>query len=354
MHKDIIKKLKAAKLIGRGGGSYPTWLKWQSVAKAVAEKKHSDKKCFVVCNAAEGEPGVSKDLYIIEHYPERVIDGIHIAINFLSAESGFIYLNPDYYNKLAPILKKAVGRLNIKIIKKDWQAGYIGGEETAVLNAIEEQRIEPRLRPPFPAADGLWGSPTLINNVETLFNVSLVMAGKYEHKRFYTINGDCLWTGVYEYSEDLTIDKILRQTENYPDFDFFVQVGGEGSGEVLNRKQLKRPASGAGAITIYSMIKHEPIALMRQWVDFFRRESCGQCTPCREGIYRLKEILNNRKPDWEMFAELLRDIADTSFCGLGCAAPVPLQSYIQNVLAKMPNNKIKLPGGKKVICECLR
>ncbi|MCX6796811.1 MAG: hypothetical protein NTW06_04950, partial [Candidatus Falkowbacteria bacterium] len=211
----------------------------------------------------------------------------------------------------------------IELFKKDHSAGYVGGEESTAINHIEGKRIEPRLRPPFIATVGLWNYPTLVNNVETFYDVSLVAADQYEHKRFYTINGDCLNTGVYQFPEDWTIEKILKETKNYPNFEFFVQIGGDASGIILNSKQLKQVASGAASITVYSIIKHKPIDLMRKWALFFSEESCGQCTACREGTYRLREALEIANFDWKLVDDLLNNLEETSFCGLGLVVSTP-------------------------------
>ena len=349
MRKTILKKLKQSQLTGRGGGCFPVYLKWEMVKKA-AEKSGAS---YVICNASEGEPGVAKDFYILNNYPERVIDGMKIAINFFIAKKGIIYLNPAYYQKLAPKLKKSIGKFNIEIFKKPHSAGYIGGEESALLNAIEEKRIGPRLRPPFPVEKGLFGMPTLVNNVETFYAVSLVFANRYKKEKFYHIDGDCLHEGFYELPENFTIEKILKTTNNYPDFPFFVQVGGGGAGEVLNSGQLKQIPHGAGSIIIYNLDKHEPFKLIKNWVNFFSQESCGKCAPCREGTYRLKEILKDKEPDWELFSDLLDNLSDTAFCGLGCAVPIPIKSFIKNVLPQMNGKNIKLKNfDKKYICQC--
>jgi len=330
---NIINKIKKANLVGRGGAGFPTAEKWSAIAKAMAGKRDGEKKCFVICNAAEGEPKVFKDGYILNHYPKEVINGMKIALDFLKAEKGYLYLNPDYYRVFSKKLEKVIGNLPIEIFKKPPNAGYIGGEETAAINAIEGKRIEPRLKPPFPPTSGLWNCPTLVNNVETFYNISLVAGEKYKNTRFYTINGDCQNAGVFNLPENWTIEKILRETKNYPDFDFFIQAGGGASGEVLNNKQFRQPAKGAGSITIYKTVKHKPLKLMKKWLDFFLANSCGQCTPCREGVYRLRELLENEKDiDWKLFSDLLNNLDDSSFCGLGCAVPIPLKSYMENVV----------------------
>ena len=348
MSNEIIEKLKKSGLTGRGGGGFPTGKKWQMVKEAPGKTK------YVVCNASEGEPGIAKDYHLFTHHPQKVIAGMALAIKFLGAKKGYIYLNPDYHKKLAPVLTDLIGSLPIEVFKKPHQAGYVGGEETSALNAIEGRRIEPRLRPPYPPQSGLWNSPTLVNNVETFYDACLIANGEYAGKRFYTINGDCLWTGVYEYPENWTIEKILKETENYPNFDFFVQVGGEASGEVLNAGQLDKPAGG-GAITVYSVIKHDPMKLIRKWIEFFYRQSCGQCTPCREGTYRIFEMLADKEPNWTMIDALLDNLAEASFCGLGCSAPIAITSYVANVFAGLPDNRIKITAKqRKMICDCFK
>ena len=345
----ILNKIKKAGLVGRGGACFPTALKWEMV------KKSSGKKKYVICNAAEGEPGVEKDRYILENFGDKVIEGIKIAIDFLKAEKAYIYINYQYHKKLSRKLLPFFDSAPIEFFIKPINSGYIGGEESAILNVIEGKRIEPRLKPPFPTINGLWGYPTLINNVETYYNVYLVSANKFKNKRFYTINGDCLWAGVYELNDSYAIERILKETKNYPKFPFFVQVGGEACGEILNSNQLKRLASGAGAITIYSSLKHKPRDLIKNWLNFFMTESCGQCTPCREGVYRLIELIQSPKQDWQLFFVLLDNLEESSFCGLGCIVPVPIKSYIRNVLINLPENKINLgKGSKEVICQCFK
>ena len=344
--QNIVQKIKKANLTGRGGACFPTADKWQMVKKAKGAKK------YVVCNASEGEPGIKKDKYLLEKKIDYVIDGILIAINYLEAEKAYIYLNPDYYNKFGKNLKKIIGTLPIEVFKKQHKAGYIGGEESSALNHIEGKRIEPRMRPPFPTTSGLFGQPTLINNVETFYDVSLIVANEYQGKRFYTINGDCLYDGVYELPEDWTIAEVLKKTDNHPDFDFFVQAGGDASGIVLNSSQLNQPVGGGGSITVHSCLKHNPVELMKYWINFFYNESCGQCTPCREGLHRLKEEIEKKELNWQVIVCLLDNLEDTSFCGLGCSVKTPFASYVNNILK---NNDIKINLSveqRQCLCEC--
>ncbi len=327
---DLIQKLKKSNLTGRGGAGFPTWQKLDMVKKAPGDKK------YVVCNASEGEPGIKKDGYIIAKYPDKLVKGMKIAMEYLGAEKAYIYLNPEFYKKYELSLKKIIKDDRIILFKKPVDAGYIGGEETSALNCLEGRRVEPRFKPPFPTTDGLWNYPTLINNVETFYAVCLIADGQYENKRFFTINGDCLWTGVYELPENWAIEKILKETKNYPDFDFFVQVGGDASGEVLNHKMLASTVNGAGSITVYSVIKYNPIDIIKKWANFFMQESCGQCTPCREGSYRISELLKSETIDWTILHELLDNLTDTSFCALGASLPVPINSFIKNVAPFYP------------------
>ncbi len=347
---NIIEKIKKADLVGRGGACFPTADKWSAVAKNLA--RNNKKKSYIVCNAAEGEPGVKKDGYIIENFSEQVIDGIKIGLNFFKAEKAYIYINHKYYKKYKRQLTKAIGKAPIEFFIKPVNSGYIGGEEGSILNAIEGKRIEPRLRPPFPTEKGLWGNPTLVNNVETFYNISLVNAGKFEAKRFYTVNGDCLHAGVFCLADNLKINEILKETNNYPNFSFFVQVGGDMSGEVLNSKQLEGLASGSGSITVYSSKKYKPYNLIKNWLDFFLNESCGQCTPCREGTYRLAEVLKSPDIDWQLVVELLDNLDETAICGLGCVISVPIRSYVNNVLSKEGDNWPKMKP--KEACECFK
>lgn len=321
----ILEKIKKAGIMGMGGAYFPSHAKWEMVHKAEGEKK------YVICNASEGEPGVAKDLHILEHFAETVIDGMKIAIDFLQAEKAYLFLNHAYNKKLNKKLTDLLKNSKIEIFAKPVASGYIGGEESAILNAIEGKRIEPRLKPPFPSEKGLWSCPTLINNVETFYNISLVNAGKYENKRFYTITGDCPNEGVYELPDDFTIEKVLHQTKNYPKFPFFVQAGGLASGEFLNSSQLKTRAGGAGSIAVFSLEKNSFKKIMKNLLNFFMNESCGQCVPCREGIYRLNEMFSKEKMDLDLFNCLLDDLSGSSFCALGSSASAAIRSLIKNV-----------------------
>jgi NADH:ubiquinone oxidoreductase subunit F (NADH-binding) len=321
----IIEQLKNSGLKGRGGANFPTGLKWEAVKNVSAEKK------YIICNASEGEPGVEKDYFLLDKYAEEVIKGINIALKEIENSSAYIYLNPDYFPKLENKIKKAIGELPIVLFKKP--RGYVCGEESTILNIIEGKEAKPRLKPPFPTEKGLWGYPTLINNVETFYQVARIAEGKYQADRFYTLGGQAKNKGVSSLPENLTIRQVLEQTKNWPDFDFFVQVGGAMSGEVLASSELDKPVSGAGAVIIYKT-SEDPLSIMRQWAGFFMDQSCGQCVPCREGTYRLNEELKKKEFDRSLIEDLLFVLAETSLCPLGRGAAVPFIGYLNKIYGK--------------------
>jgi len=324
MKEDIIEKLKEAGLKGRGGAGFPTATKWELVKKAKGDKK------YVICNASEGEPNVFKDGHIIEKYPKELIDGIDIAMNAIGADAAYIYLNKDYYKEFKSRLEEIIGEKNITLFKK--KARYIGGEETSAVESIEGKRAEPRKRPPFLTDYGLFGCPTLMNNVETFYYVSKIAKGEYKKTRFYSVNGDVNNSGAFELPEDMTIFQVLKKTENYPSFDFFVQVGGGASGEIMLPEELNRAATGAGSITVFNRKKTDVFALMQKWADFFHVGNCDKCVPCREGAFRISEMVKSKKLDYEVLESLFLSLRESSFCALGRGIPVPFQSLIEKVI----------------------
>ncbi len=306
---EIIEKLKAAGLRGRGGAGFPTWRKWQMVKDARGGKK------YVVCNVSEGEPAVSKDGYILEREPEIVVEGIALAMNEVGAKKGYLYLRKDYFDKYKDKLAGIADGKEIEIVREP--GGYLGGEETALLESIEGKAVEPRIKPPFPPQAGLWGCPTLINNLETLYFAARIIRGEYKNTRFYTIAGGCARPGVFERGEGLTIKEILEKTGNLPDVDFFIQAGGGASGTILTQDELEIPLSGAGSIVVYDKQKTDPRALGLQWINFFIKENCGKCVPCREGVYRLREIFSQTPLDIARAKDIVKLLAQGSFCPFG-------------------------------------
>jgi len=324
--KEIIKKIKKSGLCGRGGAAFPTGLKWEIFNKAAGKKK------YIICNGSEGELKVFKDKFIIENYPEEIIKGIEIALSSLGAQKAYFYLKKKYYQEYKNTLKQIIQekKLPIEIFQKT--GGYLCGEETTLIESIEKKRLEPRKKPPYPIKKGLWGCPTLVNNVETFYSVSQIIQDKYKRTRFYTLSG-VKNSGVYELLENLSIKEILKKTNNYPKFKFFIQMGGGASGEILLEKELNKKVNGVGAIIVYPFDKVNPFLLMQKWIKFFYQENCGKCLPCREGIYRLREILKSKNSFNKKSAEDLLFVLDkTAFCPFGKSAANPFVSLIKKVV----------------------
>jgi NADH:ubiquinone oxidoreductase subunit F (NADH-binding) len=327
MAKDlIIEKIKESGLKGRGGGGFPVGLKWELAKKAKGKIK------YVICNASEGEPNVFKDGYILRNYLREVIDGIDLAMKTIGAETGYIYINSNYCKEMEEKIRSEIGKRKIIIFEK--KAKYIGGEETAMCESIEGKRAEPRSKPPFLTDRGLFNCPTLMNNVETFYYVSKIAKGEHEKKRFYSINGDVENEGVYELPEEMTIFEVLRKTGNYPSFDFFAQIGGGASGEIMIMEELNRPVAGAGSITIYNKKKTDVFVLMERWAEFFHLGNCDKCVPCREGAFRIYEMVKKRKLDYDILDSLFLSLRESSFCALGRGIPVPFISLIEKVIKK--------------------
>ena len=342
----VIREVTEARLLGRGGAAFPTGRKWESVAKA-ATHPH-----YLVCNADESEPGTFKDRVLMEGDPFALVEGMAIAAFATGCEKGFLYVRAEY-----PLARKrvegaiaqarAAGLLEIEIEVRRGAGAYICGEETALFNSIEGKRGEPRNKPPFPVDVGLFGKPTLVNNVETLFNVlEIVLEGgaafatmgtkESTGTRLFCVSGHVQRRGVYEVQMGTTLRELLelagptRKTQA-------VLLGGA-AGSFVMPEQFDVPLSfegtraigatlGSGAVIVFDDTADMKAAMLRI-ARFFRDESCGQCVPCRVGTKRQEEILER------MFAErnggarsdvmLLSDIAqamrDASICGLGQTA----------------------------------
>lgn len=323
----IIHKLQQHDLRGRGGAGFPVAFKWLSVLKARLEDL--ERPVYVICNATEGEPAVKKDMYILRYYPEEVINGIMIALETFDAEKGFIVIKRKNYELLKEKLDQAIGDKPIHIFAED--GGYLCGEETTLLETMEGDRREPRVKPPFPTECGLHGKPTLVNNVESFYYVSKIQKNEYHDTCFYTISGEVKKPGVFELPLSLTLGEVLKNTGNAPKCKFFVQVGGGAAGEIYLPDELDCRLSGAGSIVVYNAKKTKPVELMKQWIKFFQAENCGQCTPCREGVYRLNEELTKKEVDWTIVRAILHTLKDTSFCPLGKSVFTPMMSLLEKV-----------------------
>jgi len=325
--RGLIRKIKKSRLLGMSGSSFPVWLKWKKVKGSKAKIK------YVVCNGAEGELKTQKDYYILKHYPKDVIFGIKLALETVGAKTGFLYLNKKYYRKLKPKLIKLTHHLPIELFEKP--EGYLNGEETVICNIIETKAKEPRVKPPLPAEAGVFGKPTLINNLETFYWVSKIAKNQYNYERFYSIAGKVKQKGVYKLPFDFTIRDILTITGNRPWFDFFVQVGGGASGEILLPNELDRPITSLGSIIVYDKKTTNPMVLMRKWAKFFFKENCDLCATCREGTFRILEILQKEEllsQDKQTLADIFNLLEKASLCPYGRILPRPFKTAIAKLL----------------------
>ncbi len=365
--QEVIDEMKKSGLRGRGGAGFPTGVKWQFAAD-----QHSDEK-YIICNADEGDPGAFMDRSILEGDPNAVIEGMAIAAYAIGAHHGYIYIRAEY-----PI---AVQRLNIAI-KESEELGLLGknifdtgfdfdieirlgagafvcGEETALMMSIEGKRGMPNPKPPFPAVSGVWGKPTVINNVETLANVAQIMlkgadwfssigTEKSKGTKVFALGGKIKNTGLVEIPMGTTLREIIYEIgggcPNNKEFKA-VQTGGP-SGGCLTEKELDTPIDYDNLIAAGSMMGSGGMIVLdedncmvdvaRFYMDFICDESCGKCTPCRVGTKRLLEMLTkitNGEGTMEMLDEMEKlcyEIKDTALCGLGQTAPNPILSTLAN------------------------
>ncbi|MFW6282691.1 MAG: NADH-ubiquinone oxidoreductase-F iron-sulfur binding region domain-containing protein [Minisyncoccales bacterium] len=321
---NIIKKLKKENLKGRSGSLFPTGKKWEII------KNRKEKHKYIICNGTEGEPGVFKDKYILENYPEEVLNGIKIAINTIKAKKAFIYLNETYYKEYKEVLNKLKKEYPIELFKT--REKYLAGEETTACNLIEGgKRIEAREKPPYPTEKGLWNSPTLINNIETFYYVSKISKNQYNKTKFYCIAGKVNQKKVIELPLDATIKKVLEKTNNLPNFDFFVQVGGGAAGKIFLSSELDHKIKGLGSVIIYDKQKMDLFAFLKEKIDFFLKENCDRCTPCREGTHRIKKMIEKKEIDNKILKDLFFVMENTSLCPFGETIPPLIKSAINKL-----------------------
>ncbi len=325
--ENLISKIKEVNLLGRSGSMFPVALKWEAVKSSNALRK------FVICNASEGEIETFKDYYILKNYPEVVVEGVNLAIAETGAEKAYIYLNKDYYKEIAAVLENFIGE-NIEIVEK--KGGYVGGEETSLIEAIEGNEPEPRIKPPFPSYEGLWGFPTLVNNVETLYCVAKINQDEYKNERFFSIGGDAVNKGVFMLDKDMTVKQVMEDTNNIPSFDYFLQIGGGAGGTILLPGEIEDKIFDClGSVVVYNREKTDPYLLLERWVDFLLEGNCDKCTPCREGLLRIKEMIE--KKDFEEIDDIFLVMGDTSLCPLGKVAVNPFKSLLTKIVFKNEN-----------------
>lgn len=365
--EEVIEEMKKSKLIGRGGAAFPTGLKWFFTAKEKNDVK------YIICNADEGEPGTFKDRLILEGDPHAIIEAMTIAAYTVGASKGFIYIRGEYRQSIEKIQRaiekaKAYDLLGKNIFDsgfsfdieiREGAGAYVCGEETALIESIEGKRGEPRDKPPYPPQYGLWGKPTVVNNVETLANVPpIILKGADWFRnigtetcagtKVFTLVGNINNPGLIEVPMGITLREIIYDIgQGIPDGKGFLlaQTGGT-TGGILTESELDVPIAydtlskydtglGSGALLIVDDT-HDVVDLVRNFVEFFNHESCGKCTLCREGTGRILELLNKiieghgTLKDIELIQKLSIVMKHGAFCGLGQAAPTPILGSLKH------------------------
>ncbi|MEX2270480.1 MAG: NADH-quinone oxidoreductase subunit NuoF [Vicinamibacterales bacterium] len=364
---DVIEEVKKSGLRGRGGAGFPTGMKWQFV------QKDSPKPKYICCNADESEPGTFKDHVLMERNPHLLIEGCLIACHAIGAKAAYIYIRGEFYHVQRRLeaeidaARKAgyIGR-NIMGTGFDCEVhifrgagAYEAGEETALIESLEGKRAQPRIKPPFPAVAGLWQSPSAVNNVETLCNVPFIVRNgaaafaalgpeKNGGPKLFCVSGHVERPGTYE----TTMSTTLRELIYDPKFGGGIPGGrklkcvipGGSSVPVLLPDQLDIPASFDGVAAAGSMLGSAGIIVMDDttcmvWaaenlLHFYQHESCGKCTPCREGTDWLLKLLEKvehgegQMEDIELLMSVGNNIAGKTLCAFGDAAATPVLTTI--------------------------
>jgi NADH:ubiquinone oxidoreductase subunit F (NADH-binding)/NADH:ubiquinone oxidoreductase subunit E len=346
----VIARIQGSGLRGMGGAGFSTGLKWKLV------REESDATKYVVCNADESEPGTFKDRVILEELPHLVLEGLILAGRSIGAQRGWIFIRHEY-EQARDILQSAIdaayasGQLGTSVCGSDFgfdveiftsPGGYILGEETALLEAMEGSRGEPRNKPPYPGRKGLWGKPTLINNVETLAHVPRVLkTGNVEFK-FFAVSGDVEEPKVCEVPVGTTLAELIRKCGGMRGgAELLAFLPGGASTGFLPAHHAQLPldwealrdagsALGSGAVVVVAE-GADLIDLAHNLTTFFRNESCGKCVPCRVGTEKaLKLIESRRASDVETLSQLHETLQATSLCGLGQVALVPITSVFSH------------------------
>ena len=364
--QDVIDTILASGLRGRGGGGFPTGRKWQFAANSVSDKK------YVVCNADEGDPGAFMDRSVLEGDPHAVLEAMAIAGYAIGADEGYIYVRAEYpiaVHRLEVAIAQAreyglLGKnifgtgFNFDIQLRLGAGAFVCGEETALLTSIEGNRGEPRPRPPFPAVKGLFGQPTIINNVETYANIAqIILKGpewfssigteRSKGTKVFALGGKITNTGLVEVPMGTTLREIVEEIGGgVPNGKAFkaAQTGGP-SGGCIPASHLDTPIDYDNLLAIGSMMGSGGLIVMDEdncmvdiakfFLEFTVDESCGKCTPCRMGTVRLLELLNKitdgngTMEDLDRLEQLCHYIKSASLCGLGQSAPNPVLSTLQ-------------------------
>lgn len=362
----VVEEITRSGLRGRGGAGYPTGLKWSTVVKAVGDKK------YVICNADEGDPGAFMDRSMLESDPHRILEGMAIAAYAVGADQGFIYVRAEYplaIKRLKTAIRQAerAGVLGNNIFSSPFSfrielrigaGAFVCGEETALIASIEGGRGLPRLRPPYPAEYGLWGKPTLINNVETYASVPAILRNgsewfstigteKSKGTKVFALAGAIQNTGLVEVPMGITLREIIFEIGGgIPNGKKFkaVQTGGP-SGGCIPAQHLDSPVDyetlgqlgsimGSGGMIVMDETSCM-VDVARYFMEFCMTESCGKCVPCRVGTVQMYNLLTKitqgraTMDDLAMLEELGDLVRNTSLCGLGQSAPNPVNSTLR-------------------------
>ncbi len=327
--KKTISLLNKKGLTGRGGASFPTGKKWEFALKQKSKEK------YVICNADEGEPGTFKDKFIMQKNPETLIEGILIASETIGAKQAYIYLRGEYENlksklekTITKVIRKAKTKVNIEIILG--AGAYVCGEETAIIKSIEGFRGQPYLKPPYPPVEGLYGKPTVINNVETLTAAAhaILLDNWNSLLRLFCISGDVTKPGVYELPAGIKLSEAMKlaKPKNPVKSVYFGCFGGcmPYKDIELTHDNICGEDCVSGSCTMIVVDNTRSIVDLAYVISkFFAYESCGKCTPCREGSVRIllliKKIRQGKATaqDLNLLQELGEHIGQTSLCGLG-------------------------------------
>ncbi len=363
--RQVIEEIENSGLRGRGGGGYPTYLKWAAVQHSDAEKK------YIICNGDEGDPGAFMDRMLMESYPFRILEGMMIAAWAVGAAEGYLYIRDEYPLAVERIgqalqLCRENGYLGDHILGTDFSldlriccgaGAFVCGEETALIASIEGRRPMPRLRPPYPAVEGLWGMPTLINNVETYCLATWVVRNGAEalarygtaHSKgtkVFALAGKVVRGGLVEVPMGMTVRQIVEEIgggiSGGKRFKA-VQIGGPSGGCLpaeladisVDYESLTEAGAMMGSGGLVVLDEGDcMVDIARYFLEFTQQQSCGKCTFCRVGTRRMLEILERlcqgrgKKGDIEKLEQLARLIRDSSLCGLGTTAPNPVLSTI--------------------------
>lgn len=354
--QDVVREVKESNLRGRGGAGFPTGLKWELTAKEPVQEK------YVICNADEGEPGTFKDRLLLTEQPEKVMEGMAIAGYAIGSENGFIYLRGEYIymkgdlegviasmkerNLLGDNIQGSGFSFDIEI--RLGAGAYVCGEEFALISSMNGERGEPRNKPPYPSEIGFRNKPTVVNNVETLCYVPYIVSKGAEWfkghgtkastgTKLFSVSGDVKNPGVYELELGITVNELLKEVGG--EGAKAVQVGGA-SGTNVAEKDFDEPICfeglpPGGSIIVFNHSR-DMLQVLKNFMEFFEEESCGQCTPCREGNYRLLEGINMLEQghcsvrylkELRTLCEVMRD---SSKCGLGQTSPNAFLSIVDN------------------------